>query len=104
MKAKVNLENAGAELLSSRRTRRKEMLLVLKKGGDAFENALYQMAREEPEVKSLVSKWSLEVTSTRPSQEKRLLSTYASRWASQTSETSAGCTSALAVCRLWWSV
>ena len=34
MKAKVNLQNAGAEVLSIRRTRRGEILLVLKKGGD----------------------------------------------------------------------
>ena len=43
-------------------------------------------------------------TSTRASQGKRLLPRSASRWASQTSRTSASCTSALAVCRLRWSV
>ena len=40
----------------------------------------------------------------RQSQEKRLLPRYASRWASQTSGTNAGCTNALAVCRQRWSV
>ena len=43
-------------------------------------------------------------TSTKQSQEKRLLPRCASRSASQTSGTSAGCTNALAVCRLRWSV
>ena len=33
MKAKVNPQNAGEEVLSIRRTRREEILLVLKKGG-----------------------------------------------------------------------
>ena len=32
MKAKVDPQNAGAEVLSIRRTRREEILLVLKKG------------------------------------------------------------------------
>ena len=40
MKAKVNPQNSGAEVLSIRRARREEILLVSKKGGDvsAFEN------------------------------------------------------------------
>ena len=63
MKAKVNLQNAGAEVLSIRRTRREEIRLVLKKEGDVstFEKALYQAVGEKAEVKSLVSKRSLEV-------------------------------------------
>ena len=63
MKAKVNPKNAGAEVLSIRRTRRQEILLVLKKGDDVstFEKALDQAIGEKPEVKSLVSKRSLEV-------------------------------------------
>ena len=63
MKAKVNPRNAGAEVLSIRRTRRKEILLVLRKGGDisTFEGALDQAVGEKAEVKSLVSKRSLEV-------------------------------------------
>ena len=63
MKAKVNPQNAGAEVLSIRRTRREEILLVLKKGGDVstFEKALDQAVGEKAEVKSLVSKRSLEV-------------------------------------------
>ena len=63
MKSKVNPQNAGAEVLSIRRTRREEILLVLKKGGDVstFEKALDQAVDEKAEVKSLVSKRSLEV-------------------------------------------
>ena len=63
MKAKVNPQNAGAEVLSIRRTRREEILLVLKKEGDVsiFEKALDQAVGEKAEVKSLVSKRSLEV-------------------------------------------
>ena len=42
MKARVNPQDSGAEVLSIRRTRREEILLVLKKGGDvsAIEKAL----------------------------------------------------------------
>ena len=63
MKAKINPQNAGAEVLSIRRTSRVEFLLVLKKGGDvsAFEEALDQAVGEKAEVKSLVSKRSLDV-------------------------------------------
>ena len=50
MKAKVNPQNSEAEVLSIRRTRREEILLVLKKGGDvsAFEKALDQAVRKKP--------------------------------------------------------
>ena len=34
MKGKVDPQNSGAEVLSIRRTRKEEILLVLKKGGD----------------------------------------------------------------------
>ena len=63
MKAKVNPKNSGAEVLSIRRTRREEILLVLKKGDDvsAFEKALDQAVGEKANVKSLVSKRTLEV-------------------------------------------
>ena len=63
MKAKVNPQNVGAEVLSIRRTRREEILLVHKKGGDvsAFKEALDQAVGEKVKVKSLVSKRSLEV-------------------------------------------
>ena len=63
MKAKVNPQNSGAEVLSVRRTRTEEILLVLRRGGDvsAFEKALEQAVGEKAEVKSLVSKRSLEV-------------------------------------------
>ena len=63
MKAKVNLENSGAEVLSIRRTRKEEILLVLKKEGEvsAFEKALDQAVGQRAEVKSLDSKGSLEV-------------------------------------------
>ena len=63
MKAKVNPQNAGEEVLSIRRTRREEILLVLKKGSDvsSFKKALDQTVGEKAEFKSLVSKRSLEV-------------------------------------------
>ena len=49
MNAKVNPQNAGAEVLSIRRTRREEILLVLKKGYDVstFEKALDQPVGEK---------------------------------------------------------
>ena len=49
MKVKVDPQNAGAEFLSIRRTRREEVLLVLKKGGDVstFEKALDQAVGEK---------------------------------------------------------
>ena len=51
MKAKVNPQNSGAEVLSIRITRREEILLILRKGGDvsAFEKAV----GEKVEIKSL---------------------------------------------------
>ena len=63
MKARVNPQNSGTEVLSIRRTRREEILLVLRKGGDvsAFEKALEQAVWEKAEIKSLVLKRSLEV-------------------------------------------
>ena len=63
VKAKVNPQNARAEVLSIRRTRKEEILLVLKKGGDvsAFEKALDQAVGQRAEVKSLVSKRSVEI-------------------------------------------
>ena len=63
MKARVNPQNSGAEVLSIRRTRREEILLVLRKAGDisAFEKALDQAVGEKAEIKSLVSKRTLEV-------------------------------------------
>ena len=78
MKAKVNPQNAGAVFLFIRKTRREEILLLLRKAGDvsAFEKALDQTVGKKAEVESLYLK--------------RLFSRYASRWASQTSGTSAG--------------
>ena len=60
MKAKVDPQNSGAEVLSIRRTRREEVLLVLKMGVDvsAFEKALDQAVGQKADVKSLVSKRS----------------------------------------------
>ena len=59
----MNPQNSGAKVLCIRRTRKEEILLVLKKEGDvsAFETALDQAVRERADVKSLVSKRSLEV-------------------------------------------
>ena len=63
MNAKMNPQILGAEVLSIRRTRKEEILLVLKKGDDvlAFQKALDQAVGQRAEVKSLVSKRSLEV-------------------------------------------
>ena len=63
MKAKVNSPNSGAEVLSIRITRREKILLVLKKGGDvsAFEKVFDQVVGEKADVRSLVSKRTLEV-------------------------------------------
>ena len=63
MKTRVNPQDSGSEVLSIRRTRREKILLVLRKGGDvsAFEKALDQAVGEKAEIKSLVSKRSLEV-------------------------------------------
>ena len=56
MKAKGNPQNSGAEVLSIRRTRKEEILLVLKKGGyvSTFEKALDQAVGNEPRL----SLWS----------------------------------------------
>ena len=50
MKAKVNPQSAGVEILSIRRTKREEILLVLRRGGDvsAFEKALHQAVGGRP--------------------------------------------------------
>ena len=108
MKAKINSQNAGVEVLSIRRPRREEFLLVLKKAGDvsAFKKMLDQAVREKAEVESLVPKRSLAVRDLEEtvSQGMRILLRYASRLASQTSGTNGGCTSASAVHRLQWSV
>ena len=63
MKAEVNPQNAGAEALSIQRTRREEILLVLKKGGDVstFKKALDHAVKEKAEDESLVSERSFEV-------------------------------------------
>ena len=63
MKDKVDPQNSGAEVFSIRRTRREEILLVLKRGGDvsAFEKAINQAVGQKADVKSLFSKRSLEV-------------------------------------------
>ena len=63
MKARVNPQNSGAKVLYIRRTRKEDILLVLKKGGDVsvFENALDQAVGQRVDDESLVSKRSLEV-------------------------------------------
>ena len=52
MKARFNPQDSGAEVLSIWRTRREEILLVLRKGGgvSAFEKALDQAVGEKAEI------------------------------------------------------
>ena len=63
MKAKVNPRKAGLEVLSIRRTRKEEVLLVLKKGGDvsAFRKELDLAVEERAQISALVSSRSLEI-------------------------------------------
>ena len=63
MKAKVDPQKAELEFLSIRRTRMKEVLLVLKKRGDvsAFRNELDRAVGERAEISALVSTRSLEI-------------------------------------------
>ena len=63
MKAKINPQNSGEEILSLRKTRRQDILLVIRKGGDvsAFEKAFDLAVGEKADVKFLVSKRTLEV-------------------------------------------
>ena len=63
MKAKVDPRKAGLEVLSIRRTRKEEVLLVLKNGGDvlAFHKELNQVVGERGEIMALVSTRSLEI-------------------------------------------
>ena len=61
--AKVDPRRAGLEVLSIRRTRKEEFLLVLKKGGDvsAFREELDRVVGEKAEISALVSTRSLEI-------------------------------------------
>ena len=59
----MNPQDSGAEVLSTRRTRRKEILLVLKKGGDVptFEKARDRAIGDKADLRSLVPKRTLAV-------------------------------------------
>ena len=84
MKAKVDPRNAGLEVLSIRRTRKEEVVLVFKKGGDAsaFRKELDRAIGERADISALVSTSSLEIgTSTRPLKKKRLCLPCAWHWA-----------------------
>ena len=61
MMAKVDPRRAGLEVLSIRRTRKKEVLLVLKNGGDvsAFHEELDRAVGERADTSDLVSMRSL---------------------------------------------
>ena len=63
MKAKVDPHKAGLEVLSIRRTRKEEVLLVLKWGGDvsAFRKELDLAVGERAQISALVSTRSLEI-------------------------------------------
>ena len=108
MNAKMNPQNSGAEVLSIRRNKKEEILLVLKKGGDvsAFEKALEQAVGQRAELKSLVSKRSVEVrdldeTITR---EEVVAALCIALGKPDLGGTSAGCISVSTVYRLRWSV
>ena len=55
MKASVNPEDSGLEVLSIRRERKEEVLLVLKKGGDIseFQKALNRVVRVRAKIEAL---------------------------------------------------
>ena len=63
MKAKVNPRKTGLEVLSIRRSRKEEVLLVLKKGGDvsAFRKELDLAVGERAQISALVSMRSFEI-------------------------------------------
>ena len=63
MKARVNPQDSGLEVLSVRRTRKEEVLLVLKKGDDipAFQKALDQAVGARAKIDALVSRRSLDI-------------------------------------------
>ena len=63
IKAKVDPRIAGHEVLSIWRTRKGEVLLVLKEGGDvsAFHEELEQAVGERAEISAPVSTRSLEI-------------------------------------------
>ena len=63
MKAKVNPRKAGLEVLSIRRTRKEEVLLVIKKGVDVsdFRKELDLAVGERAQISALVSTRSLEI-------------------------------------------
>ena len=63
MKGKVDPRKAGVEVLSIRRTRKEEVLLVLKKEGDvsAFRKELDLAVGERVDISALVSTRSLEI-------------------------------------------
>ena len=73
MKAKVDPRKAGREVLSIRRTRKEEVLLVLKKGGDvsAFRKELDLAVGERAQISALVLKRSLEIRDLDETVEKR---------------------------------
>ena len=58
MKAGVNSQNSGLEVLSVRRTRKEEVLLILKKGSDipAFQKALDRVVGAGAKLEALVSR------------------------------------------------
>ena len=64
MKAKIDPRKAGLKVLSIRKTRKEEVLLVLKKGGDvsALGKQLDQLVGERAEISTLVSTRSLEIS------------------------------------------
>ena len=63
MKARVNPREAGLKVLPIRMTRKKEVLLVLKKGGDVsvFKKVLDQAVGVRVNISALASKRSLEI-------------------------------------------
>ena len=98
MKAKVDPRKAGLEVLSIRRTRKDEDLLVLKKGGDvsASRKELDLALGERAQISALVSTRSLEIRDlARPLRKKSSWLPCAWHWADRHSTDPAGSSPAL---------
>ena len=93
-----HVRKAGLEVLSIRRTRKEEVLLVLKKGGDvsAFRKELDLAVGERAQISALVSTRSLEIRDLDETVEKEeVVSACAWHWADRLLRGPAGSSPAL---------